>query len=536
MEVVIVVFAVIPIFWFIVQSILEYVKTNTATKYFQFGDSLKQTQFLSTLLASNSGLSGAIYLIAVYGWLTGALTGLWAIVFFGLTMVASQKVIKRIGERDEEFPNFLAERGTLHEFLGKSFQSRTVRIMAGTASLFAYIGLVACEIVLAQEIIEALLSVGGLPEAWATLARFVLTAMVIAYTFAAGFRAVIKTESVQIWLMIGMLLAGIAIIVATVQNHPGTWSQHSKVYGDSIWSLLVAPKTAASTFDHLFIFVFLNIVFWGAWWPVAMDQWHRTAATRSEEISTNKVAGTASILTFVYLAALCVVFAMLGSFANCVWQGDLTNPLKTIVVGYVTDSSTPTGSLPFTSAMIAGLFLAGLIAAIVSTMDTYLIVAAQSLVVDVISAKKYGSMHEISSEEAADIRVLPLARIGVLGVGITTVLVSLWFSNFYDVYEAIYASFALQFASLGPLLVGLYVANPAQRKNQAIFAIGVSLLASVVGMTFIILRIENAANSGIEPTAFYRWLYAWPEIVMLMSVVLTMRPVDLKHLARRRSA
>ena len=186
MEILIVSIAVIPILWFILQSIYEYIRTDTATKYLMYGDPLKKRHFLTTLLASNSGLSGAIYLIAVYGWVSGAGTAFWAILFFLLTMGAAYLVLKRIGKL---YPDFLQSRGTLHEFLGKAFGSPTIRLLAGTASLFAYIGLVACEIVLAQKIVGALFLAGGLPESWAVAGRIGLATLVIAYTFAAGFRA-----------------------------------------------------------------------------------------------------------------------------------------------------------------------------------------------------------------------------------------------------------------------------------------------------------------------------------------------------------
>ena len=51
----------------------------------------------------------------------------------------------------------------------------------------------------------------------------------------------------------------------------------------------------------------------------------------------------------------------------------------------------------------AGLVVAGVVAAMVSTMDTYLIVATQSLVSDVMIAKRYhATLSEFETTQEAD--------------------------------------------------------------------------------------------------------------------------------------
>ena len=516
-----------PLLWFILRGLFEIRETGTAIRFFQFGEPLDRGAFAATLLASNTSLAGAIYLTAIYGFLIGPAAAIWSTLFFALTMIASAKLLGTINAR---YPRFFEQRGTLHEFLGMVYESSSVRLSAAVASTVVYVALVACELVLAGEVLSSVLTIYGFTGERSLLLSLGLGALVIVYTSAAGFRAVIKTEKVQITFMALMMLAGAAMIFQT-SHIAGVFNiveAGRQLFGDSLVQLIVYPKTAGTLFEYLFLFVFLNIVFWASWWPVAMDQWHRCAATQSSKIPLDKVSGTLGIVPLLYLGSLATVFALLGSLTRIYWGGDGTSPLSDIILGYFSDFGPAIQSAGM-HAFVLGLFLAGLLSAIVSTIDSYLVVAAQTWLLDIRRSKKYSSAHQLESSVSDDRRELKAARACVLGLGICSLAVCVLFSMLYDVYEAIYATFAIQLSSIGALLFALLVRRAEKWSKYAKTSIIASMISAVILMGYVVFKIEVTAGAGEDPTGYYAYLYIVPEVVMLLSALIIFLPWTLSR-------
>lgn len=514
----------IPLLWFVWQSVQEAPHTNTLLRFFQFGEPLKGRAFLATLLASNSGLSAAVYLFAVYGYWYGLWAALWSSVFWILTQQASVWTIRRV-ETLTAPTGFLTVNGTLHEFLGRMFHSRRVRIAAASLSFLSYVGLVACEILLAREIIGAFLRTTGLHEVSSSdvnILTFIIASLVAFYTAAAGFRAVIRTDIVQLALMIVMLGAIWAFIFVFVFNTG--WESLSQTYFasyGSLWDSFVDPSGQGPG-NYWTYFVVCNIAFWAVWWPVAMDQWHRCAATQLESTPIDSVKGTGGSLATLYLVVLSITFVALGVVVRTQVAGDAaaTSPLGSFISLADAASSATYGWQRILGAFGVGLICSGLIAAALSTMDTYLVVACQSLLLDLLAPRDNSSLKDVS-EKSQSSRYLAGARLTVVLVFALICFLSYVFHYFYDIYEMIYFSFCFMLALVPVVLMSLLGKATREREPGAFASLLLGMILSIGGMAWIVYNIEQVAPTGDkdELLKWYNYMYAWPELVAAIAFI-----------------
>lgn len=197
-----------PVALFCIVSYAQAKKARTPITFLQFGTGYRSPSFFATLLASNSSLSGALFLIAFYGLLYGPPTFLWVFIFWFSTQLMSFYTVKWVDSIDA---TFITRRGTLHEFLGRLFgNDQHVRIAAARISMFCYVGLLACEIVIGYGIVSAFV-----PSATHIVGRLALEpalvtisviALVAGYCAISGFRAVVWTDDVQLILIATMML------------------------------------------------------------------------------------------------------------------------------------------------------------------------------------------------------------------------------------------------------------------------------------------------------------------------------------------
>ena len=62
--------------------------------------------------------------------------------------------------------------------------------------------------------------------------------------------------------------------------------------GPELVSLRLCSTPDQHGYGTYISFLVSNIIFWGLWWPGAMDQWQRCAAARTAKISLNRTWGT----------------------------------------------------------------------------------------------------------------------------------------------------------------------------------------------------------------------------------------------------
>ncbi len=487
----------LPVIVYGMLALAERSKANTLVNYLQFGEPLSRFNFFTTLTASSAGLASTLLLVSVYGYLYGIGVFVWVLMFWWLTQWAATRTIKLV---EAQHPGFWANRGTFHEYLGLSFGSQNVRAIAAILSVLCYTLLLVAEVFLSYRVVYAALE-GGTQAAtsfpfsqMSMIVHGCILVLVFGYTAIAGFRAVIKTDAVQFGIMGLMMLA---VLMFLGPKLPEIIGLHKSVFGSTLAESVVNP-VSRDTFSFLVFFVLMNLTFWVAWWPVAMDQWHRCAASASTEIATDKQFGTSGLWARTFVLVLVATFVLIGASVRVyVAPGaDISDPLPVFV-----QSIMPGGKMALSNSVLAigltTLVIMGLMAAVLSTIDTYLMVVVQSLVLDVGVARQSGkTLVEADADPATRSWTLPLAKtLSFLWLAVILAVAYLVSRITADAFNVVYAAFAFQMAFICLLLVSLF-GRPQGTGRAAAFSLIVGALWCAATFPILIWRLNDAVTAG----------------------------------------
>jgi len=534
-------FIFLPIVLFCFVSWREQINATTPVKFLQYGDSFNAPNFSATLLASNSGLSGALLLVAVYGYYYGMNVFLWVMLFWVSTQIMSYFTIRWVQSLDEEF---IKKRGTLHEFLALLYgNSRRMRRIAARLSVFSYIGLLTTEFVIGYGILNAFFPNGS--DVLVNLTPFILmtliTILVGLYCTLAGFRGVVRTDEIQLSLVVIMMAAiakyagantlfyslisllflgvfiwfylnrkplsqkasvpesfeiggtyilrniyriwpaAIGLVIVTI-----IWIMTAQELPDvQLSTATILNPVGGNTITFILFFVVANIFFWLAWWPAAMDQWHRVAATENAKTPQNWLVGAMGVIPVVYLGMLTLSFLILGQSVQDLVV-DSSNPIGDYLQNLKANPSTLNSGIP----SLAILFLVGigLIASMISTLDSYIVVATQSWVSDLRETKKskkrlitLNDLEMLTDEHPTFLSACrgAIALIVCAIVPLALLIVVL----LTDVFSAIYLFFSGQLIIAGILAFAFF--HKSRRKSQ--HAVKQSIRAMRFGIFYLII-------------------------------------------------
>lgn len=496
-------FLIVPVAVFLAVGFIERHKITSLVDFFQHGGKISRFQFFATLTSSTAGLASTLVLIALYGYLYGLGVLLWVTLFWWLTQWASVKTIQAV-ERHE--PGFWERRGTLHEYLGRSFNSRSVRVVAALLSVICYTILLVAEVILAYRLVYAAVArndgiVTSFPlEIQPAVVFGVILVVAFLYTSMAGFRAVVRTDVVQFGIIGIMILTVLAFIGSRL---PEIIERHAEVFGSTVSQSVLNP-VMRDPLQFIFFFVVMNLLFWTAWWPVAMDQWHRCAAAASADIPTDKEFGTAGHGARLYVLLLAAAVVLIGASTRVFIApgAEVADPLPVFV-----RAAMPGGALAasntIVATLVAGIVLMGLFAAVLSTIDTYLVVVSQSVVSDIVlGSRSTRTLSENDQDSEIVRRFLPKARRLVI-LWLPVVLVTAWLVSHItlDAFNIVYMAFSFQMAFICVLLIALCRKGRGRGKAALVSLI---LGGTWCAITFplLIVRLDAAIGAGDLDTMY----------------------------------
>lgn len=517
----------VPIIAFCRNAYKERERTNTLTRFFLYGDVIERRSFLATLGSSNTAVGAVIFIITFYGYLYGIGCIPWVILLWVTTQHTSQFVLNKAG-------GFIEAGGTLHEFLGARFQSNRVRIIAAILSTFAYIGLVSAEVVIGIGIFDSVLPafpydfgpVGFSTNILPVILIILVTFLVSAYCSLAGYRAVIKTDWWQ-FLQVLLMLAVVWIFIGT--HLEALFASYNNYFPDLYSVDAYLNGDGQGIVPFILFFVIMNVLFWGGWWPAAMDQWQRCAATRDRMVALNKTSGTAGWLSTVYFAVLSITFVIVGAMVRVLYSPNAldSQPLFTFLRNLTSEWSSATFSL---SWVLIGLVASGLIAAFVSTTDTYLVTSAQSIISDIVVARKHGgTVVDIDNNPTLREKYLRYSRRTVILMPFIIIMGSLLIQSLADLFTVIYGFFAVMFAVIPPIALIVFGRSTEGRERAAFWSILTGGLFAVAVVTYLVVQIEAAyrGDSSHSLTFWYNWLYlASPMTALVGYVVYVLIPTS----------
>jgi sodium/proline symporter len=466
--------------------------------FFLMNGRLKLPGFVASILSANLSIGNFLVFIAYWGYAYGWGGIFWFLVNLGLNVVAYLVFIPAFRAYIEDRNNS----GTIHDFLATTFgkngtasdYSRRIKLIASATTILGLLFAIVFELHLATAIIAPLLGVD------AVLIFSLLTALICIYSGVGGFHTLVFTDIMQ----------SFAMIIGTLAVVPILWMIRG-------WST-TAPLTAEYHFNISSLGIgwpsILGICVIGSgWFLVAMDQWQRTCATRdSNRTRLGMLWYLASISGFAIIYGLLGMYDKTGilpalSGPSAAQHSQGANPLTDFfLAANVSDIH------PYLFALVA----VALLAAAMSTANTFLIVCGHSFVSDLlIAVVKKDSMHNLSDKE--DRAFLGIARGSIIGMGVFVILTWIILSSsglLSDPLSFFFIAYSIQFALLAPMVFSRFPKTqwPSGRAVFHSIWIGV-VVALVCGLGFWLRLQKN--NNPVFGLAISDWLALTPVITWL---------------------
>lgn len=261
-------------------------------------------------------------------------------------------------------------------------------------------------------------------------------AVILLYTFMGGFMAVCVTDFIQGMLMLIGILAVpiIALVIVGPENLSGILDASGVAGGSASFLNLMEsggkPYTAVEIFSQLA---------WGFGYCGMPHILVRFMAVRDEK-EIKKSRWVAIIWCTLSLLFACALGVIGRAYLYPVVLGtEATGSAENVFIEMITKLFTQDLALPF----IGGLFLCGILAAIMSTADSQLLVTASAVSEDLY--------HQVLNPKADSKKVLNVSRITVLAVAVIAYIIALDpNSSIMGLVSNAWAGFG---AAFGPLVV-----------------------------------------------------------------------------------
>ncbi|NIY94361.1 sodium/pantothenate symporter [Vibrio diazotrophicus] len=351
---------------------------------------------------------------------------------------------------------------TINDMLYARYKSRKVVIFSSLALLLAFFGTMVVQFVGGARLLQTVLGISYQNG----LLLFACTVGI--YTTIGGFRAVVMTDTIQgIMMVIGtfILLAGVI--------HAGGSLESLVTKLHDIDPALVSPYGPNHFLSQPFILSFWILVCFGI---IGLPQ----AAVRCMSYKNS-----ASLHRGMVISTIMIALLMFGTH--------LTGALGRALVPEVAspDQIMPTLMMTVLPPILAGVFIAGPMAAIMSTIDSQLIQASSTLLKDLYI--NYINP-QIVEDQNADKK---LSRISLWTTGIFASLVFVAATNPPDmiIWLNLVALGGLQAVFLWPLVLGLYWSRASSTGALSSMVFGLSVYISLV-----LLKTDMGGIHPIVPT------------------------------------
>jgi len=403
----------------LVIGLAGYRRTSDLSDYLLGGRQLGR--WVTALSAEASDMSGWLLLgLPGYAYLSGLEAG-W--IALGL-LVGTYLNWKLVASRLRLYTELAGDALTLPEFFEQRFadRSRLLRVVAALLVLLFFTFYTSSGLVASGKLFEA---VFGIHYQTAVLAGALV---VVAYTFLGGFLAVSWTDLVQGWLM---LFALVAVPVAVMETRGGLQSSIAVVRDHN--AALLDPFSTASG-DPLGVLAILSLLGWGLGY---FGQPHILARFMAIRRVQELAAARAIAVSWVSVTLIAAVLVGLTAVAY----------LETPLAGADSEKVFMHMVSALFHPLVAGVCLAAILAAIMSTADSQLLVASAALSEDFYKA--------FLRPRAGPAELVWMGRLAVLGLAAVAISLAMDPDNrVLDLVAYAWAGFG---AAFGPtVLLSLY--------------------------------------------------------------------------------
>lgn len=394
---------------------VAYKKTSNTEDYFLGGRKLGSWVVSLSAQASDMsgwmlmGLPGAAYLAGLEaGWIA---VGLTIGTYFNWKLVA-----KRLRNYTEVCGNSI----TIPQFLGNRYrdEQNLIRMVSAIFILIFFLVYTASAFVAGAKLFS---TVFGLDY---TVALLIGVVVVVAYTFAGGFFAVCWTDLIQGILM---FVAIVIVPCAAVYSMGGIDATIARIEAVNVNMLNPFVGMDGNTIAMLSV---ISSLAWGLGY---FGQPH--ILVRFMGIKDAKSVKKSRRIAMVWVVFSLAAATLVGMLGRVFLTEDLTNTSgETVYILMV---------MKIFPLIIAGLFLAAILAAVMSTADSQLLVTASAITEDLYKAK--------FRKNASDKELMMVSRLTVVCVSVIAAIIALNPNNtVLGLVENAWAGFG---ATFGPIMI-----------------------------------------------------------------------------------
>ena len=262
------------------------------------------------------------------------------------------------------------------------------------------------------------------------IALLIGAAVILTYTFMGGFLAVCTTDFVQGTLMlVGLMVVPIIAYAMVSGDFSSALAQHGVTDVDGYLSLFANQGQPYSLVD------ILSQLAWGLGYCGMPHILVRFMAVKSEK-ELKKSSVIAIIWVAISLFAACAIGVIGRAFLVSVLEDNESEIVFLTMIKQIFADN-------FILVFIGGIFLCGILAAVMSTADSQLLVCASSVSKDI-----YKNIFKVDAE---DKKVLRVSRITVLVVAVLAFLIA-WDPN-SSIMQLVSDAWAGLGSAFGPLVV-----------------------------------------------------------------------------------
>ena len=327
---------------------------------------------------------------------------------------------------------------TVPQYLTNRFvsQKKTLQVICAVIFLIAFTVYVASALVAGTSVFVSLF-----PDISQSTAMLIYTLIIIGYTFLGGFKAVCWTDFFQGILMLIALLA-VPIIVRATQTLDVSALQTVYQYTDASGAVVTCDFGAG-----LFSASWKDIVSglgWGlGYFGMPHILIHFMAAEDENKLKISRRVGTVWVVISLSVAVVIGIIGYSMAKAGALAMPGTEAEAENMIVNSAALISTH-GAL---AAIVAGIIIAGILAATMSTADAQLLAAASGVTHNILT--------DVFGIKLSDKKTMTIARVTVVGVAILGVIfASDPNSSIFRVVSFAWAGFG---ATFGPvMLFGLF--------------------------------------------------------------------------------
>lgn len=346
---------ILPLLFFL---ILIFIAGMYAAKYVKSSESFLQEYFLGS--RQLGGFVLAMTMIATYGSASSFLGGPGAAYHYGLAwvllamtqVVTGYFVLMVLGKKFAIMARKY-EAVTLTDFLKSRYNSHWVSILSAVSIIIFLFSAMTAQWVGGARLIESVVGVSY------TTALFIFAVSVMVYVIVGGFRAVAITDSIQGVIMLG---GTIILVIAAIIAGGGIDNIMAELRNEN--PNLLSPFGSDRSLTPLYISSFWILVGVGV---VGLPQ----VSVRAMSYKNARAMHRAIIIGTIVIGIIMLGMHLAGVFARVIIPG-ITVP----------DTVMPTLTLTILPPWAAGIVLAAPMAAIMSTVDSLLLLVASAIVKD----------------------------------------------------------------------------------------------------------------------------------------------------------